>query len=51
MTSSIEVTAENFIRAVHTLYHDQDCTKKKIASEWLHNVQSSVIIILFIYLN
>ena len=43
MTSSIEVTAENFVHAVHTLYHDQDATQKKIASEWLLSVQSSVI--------
>ena len=44
MTSSIEVTPENFVRAVQMLYHDQDATRKKIASEWLLNVQSSVII-------
>lgn len=42
MASSIEVTPENFVRAVQMLYHDQDATRKKLASEWLHNVQSSV---------
>lgn len=42
MTSSIEVTPENFVRAVQMLYHDQDATRKKLASEWLLNVQSSV---------
>ena len=48
MTSSIEVTPENFVKAVQMLYHDQDATRKKIASEWLLNVQSSVIIIFFL---
>lgn len=42
MTSSIEVTPDNFVRAVQTLYHDQDATRKKFASEWLLSVQSSV---------
>jgi transportin-3 len=42
MTSSTEVTPENFVRAVQMLYHDQDATRKKIASEWLLNVQSSL---------
>ncbi|CAF1464465.1 unnamed protein product [Adineta steineri] len=42
MTSSIEVTPENFVCAVQTLYHDQDATRKKIASEWLLSVQSSL---------
>ncbi|CAF4408993.1 unnamed protein product, partial [Rotaria sp. Silwood2] len=42
MTSSSEVTPENFVRAVQMLYHDQDATRKKIASEWLLNVQSSL---------
>jgi hypothetical protein len=49
MTSSTEVTPENFVRAVQMLYHDQDATRKKIASDWLLNVQSSVIKY-FIYL-
>jgi hypothetical protein len=44
MTSSIEVTPENFVHAVQMLYHDQDATRKKLASEWLLNVQSSVFI-------
>lgn len=44
MTSSIDVTPENFVQAVQMLYHDQDATRKKIASEWIDNVQSSVII-------
>ena len=48
MTSSIEVTPENFVRAVQMLYHDQDATSKKIASEWLLSVQSSVIIFIFL---
>jgi hypothetical protein len=43
MTSSTEVTPENFVRAVQMLYHDQDATRKKIASDWLLSVQSSVI--------
>ncbi|CAF3341773.1 unnamed protein product [Rotaria sp. Silwood1] len=42
MTSSSDVTPENFVRAVQMLYHDQDATRKKIASEWLLNVQSSL---------
>ncbi|CAF1279258.1 unnamed protein product [Rotaria sordida] len=42
MISSSEVTPENFVRAVQMLYHDQDATRKKIASEWLLNVQSSL---------
>ena len=52
MTSSIEVTPENFVRAVETLYHDQDSARKKIASEWLLSVQSSVIhrLVFFNYL-
>ncbi|UJR24859.1 hypothetical protein I4U23_006228 [Adineta vaga] len=37
-----EVTPENFVQAVQMLYHDQDATRKKIASEWLLNVQSSL---------
>ncbi len=49
MTSSIEVTPDDFVRAVQMLYHDQDATRKKIASEWLLNVQSSVINIFFLY--
>ncbi len=44
MISSIEFTPENFVQAVQMLYHDQDATRKKIASEWLLNVQSSVMI-------
>lgn len=48
MASSIEVTPENFVQAVQMLYHDQDASRKKIASEWLLNVQSSVIISFFI---
>lgn len=48
MTSSIEVTPENFVHAVQMLYHDQDATRKKMASEWLLNVQSSVIIQFFL---
>jgi hypothetical protein len=47
MTSSIEITPENFVRAVQMLYHDQDATRKKIASEWLLSVQSSVILFTF----
>ncbi|CAF1343243.1 unnamed protein product [Rotaria sordida] len=42
MTSSLDVTPENFVRTVHMLYHDQDATRKKIPSEWLLNVQSSL---------
>lgn len=42
MTSSIEATPENFVRAVQILYHEQDATQKKNASEWLLSVQSSV---------
>ncbi|CAF0984499.1 unnamed protein product [Adineta ricciae] len=37
-----EVTPENFVQAVQMLYHDQDATRKKIASEWLLSVQSSL---------
>jgi transportin-3 len=42
MTSSIDVTPENFVHAVQMLYHDQDATRKKLASEWLLSVQSSL---------
>jgi len=50
MTSSIDVTPENFVRAVQMLYHDQDATNKKIASEWLLSVQSSVFYLFIILL-
>ena len=42
MISSVDMTPENFVHAVQTLYHDHDATRKKLASEWLLNVQSSV---------
>ncbi|CAF0842657.1 unnamed protein product [Didymodactylos carnosus] len=38
----IDLTPENFIQAVQMLYHDNDSTRKKFASEWLLNVQSSL---------
>jgi len=42
MISSVDVTPENFVQAVQMLYHDHDATRKKLASEWLLNVQSSL---------